>query len=69
MTFKTGTAVLTEKGKEALKEVAEELKKYPKERLLIEGHTDNVGKKEANQKVSEKRGSTNWISLSQHLPV
>jgi len=37
------------------KVVAEELKKYPKAEILIEGHTDSVGNAEINQTTSEKK--------------
>ena len=62
-TFVIGTAKLTKEGKEMLKGVAEELKNYPEERLLIEGYTDDIGDKELNQKLSEERATAIAITL------
>ena len=57
--FVTGKAVLqsADKGEtngrlDAIKEI---IKNYPNAKFSIEGHTDNVGKPEANQKLSEAR--------------
>lgn len=33
-------------------------KKYPDNEIIIEGHTDNIGKKQYNQKLSEKRAES-----------
>jgi chemotaxis protein MotB len=40
--FKSGSAAIEEKGKEALKLLADVLQKNPDINILIEGHTDNV---------------------------
>lgn len=38
-----------------LDEGLEKLQKYPEARIIIEGHTDNVGSEQYNQKLSERR--------------
>lgn len=41
--------------KKNLEELARTLKKYPDTNILIEGHTDNIGKVEYNKELSERR--------------
>lgn len=53
--FDTNKAKLKPKSKTDLGEFAEVLKKYPETDLIIEGHTDNKGKKTKNQKLSVAR--------------
>lgn len=53
--FETGSAVIKAASFPILDKVAEELKKFPKSNLRIEGHTDNVGKAENNKVLSQKR--------------
>ena len=56
VTFKTGSAELTEEGKEALKLVKEFLlQKDYISTLRIEGHTDNTNTEALNQRLSEHR--------------
>lgn len=53
--FETGKAVLLPNSKKVLDDVATVLLKYPEYNLSIVGHTDNTGKAEMNQKLSESR--------------
>ncbi|MBS1917263.1 MAG: OmpA family protein [Bacteroidetes bacterium] len=53
--FNTGSAKLLPKSFKSLNEVAKILKDDPNLKLDIEGHTDNVGKPEKNQLLSENR--------------
>lgn len=46
---------LTSQAKSNIQEMAETLKKYEDTNILIEGHTDNVGKDNYNQRLSERR--------------
>ena len=56
VTFETGSAELTDEGKEALKPVKEFLtQKDYISTLRVEGHTDNSGVESNNQKLSEQR--------------
>ena len=56
--FATGTANLTTTAKTELNKLVSILTNdYPNVRVGIEGHTDNTGKAEANQVLSDKRAS------------
>ncbi|EKJ86937.1 outer membrane protein OmpA-like peptidoglycan-associated protein [Leptospira meyeri] len=47
----------------AVAKIAEILKKYPDREIRVSGHTDNIGKKEYNQKLSENRAKSVLHSL------
>jgi len=68
-TFVFGTDRLNGSGKESLKQVARELENYPDADVLVEGHTDNVGGDEINQKISEERASTVATTLKKDYGV
>ena len=53
--FDTNKATLKAKSKTDLTEFAQVLKRYPDTDLVIEGHTDNTGKKARNEKLSVAR--------------
>jgi uncharacterized repeat protein (TIGR01451 family) len=53
--FLSGSDVLSAKARKALREVAEVLGKRPEERVLVEGHTDDVGTEEYNMDLSRRR--------------
>ena len=56
--FMSGNATLTSGAKAELNKLVTILtKEYPNVRVGIEGHTDNTGKEEANQILSEKRAA------------
>ncbi|MBN2541931.1 OmpA family protein [bacterium] len=63
VTFETGSATLTSNAKKVLDQVVQTLKDYSEMKLEISGHTDNVGSKSANQKLSERRAN----SVKQYL--
>lgn len=46
---------LTPQAKKNIQEMAETLKKYEDTNILVEGHTDNVGREGYNQRLSERR--------------
>jgi outer membrane protein OmpA-like peptidoglycan-associated protein len=58
VTFKSGKATLESNAKNILKTVAKKLNSddsYKDLKIVIQGHTDNVGKEKSNQKLSENR--------------
>jgi outer membrane protein OmpA-like peptidoglycan-associated protein len=56
--FKTGSAVLDSASTPLLNSVADITNRCPGINIDITGHTDNVGSKSANQKLSEKRAKS-----------
>jgi OOP family OmpA-OmpF porin len=63
--FNTGSATLTTRSYTALDEMASVLKSNPGLQLTIEGHTDNIGKPEKNQLLSEDRANAVMNYLQQ----
>lgn len=53
--FETGKAVLKPESSKIMGDIADIMVKYPDYLLRIEGHTDNVGKEDKNQLLSEQR--------------
>lgn len=53
--FDTGKAAVDDRFQEDIEMLAKFLKNYPSEKVVIEGHTDNIGDENFNQKLSEKR--------------
>jgi len=53
--FATGKAEVAAGGMRSIDKLAEWLKKNPTRNLLIEGHTDNTGPEDLNQKLSQQR--------------
>jgi outer membrane protein OmpA-like peptidoglycan-associated protein len=56
--FDTGKAKLKPASEKDLTEFAGVLKQYPETNIIVEGHTDNVGKKAKNKKLSETRAQS-----------
>ncbi|MEP7143499.1 MAG: OmpA family protein, partial [Ferruginibacter sp.] len=57
-TFESGKATLKPEASSVLDELVEYLKRKDDERIEIGGHTDNVGKAEANMVLSTNRANT-----------
>lgn len=55
VTFVTGSAKLTRQASQELDELVTIMAKYPKLAVNIDGYTDNTGKPETNQKLSQTR--------------
>ena len=55
--FDTGSDRIRPESSGTLSEIAEMLSEHPDLKLVIEGHTDNVGDAAANQKLSEARAA------------
>lgn len=66
--FKVNSSDLSTKSKDELKKFSEVLNKYPDTNLFINGHTDDTGSDELNQKLSEKRAaSVSSFLISQNV--
>jgi outer membrane protein OmpA-like peptidoglycan-associated protein len=55
--FETGKAELRPESRPVLKEIASTMKKYADLKILIEGHTDNVGAAASNLALSDQRAA------------
>lgn len=62
--FDTNKADLKPASKTDLAEFANVLKQYPETNLVIQGHTDNKGKKATNEKLSRQRAESVLAALS-----
>jgi outer membrane protein OmpA-like peptidoglycan-associated protein len=56
--FNINSAQLSPTTQQNLRELATTLNKYEDTNVLIEGHTDNTGSDELNQKLSEERAKS-----------
>lgn len=56
--FDSGKVTLKPEGGALLVQIADIIGKYPENRIIIEGHTDNVGKDAANLILSQGRANT-----------
>ena len=56
--FDTNKSELKDAAKKDLTEFSRVLAEYKETNLIIEGHTDNVGKKDYNKKLSQQRAET-----------
>jgi len=57
VSFDPGKTTLKPSAKKTLQKIANQLKASQNVRVLVEGHTDNVGKAEKNMQISEKRAA------------
>jgi outer membrane protein OmpA-like peptidoglycan-associated protein len=55
--FATGKADVQPESRPVLKEIASTLKQHPELKILIEGHTDNVGSSASNLTLSDARAA------------
>lgn len=70
LTFKTGSAELTEEAKNQLAQISAIFAKYPGDRVTVIGHTDDVGPADFNQKLSQQRASSvQGVLLKNGLPA
>jgi len=63
--FETASAALRPESKDELNRLKKLLTDYPKLKIRINGHTDNVGSDDANQKLSEQRAKAVYDYLIQ----
>lgn len=66
ITFDTGSATIKAGSDNVLGEIASLLGKNPAWKMRVEGHTDDVGGKAANQKLSEQRAAAVVAWLTSH---
>jgi len=64
--FKSGSAELDNRGKTALKSIADALKPEQTMRVLVEGHTDNTGSDAKNWSLSFDRALAVTLELIRH---
>lgn len=55
ITFTTGSSIIRRSSYAKLNAAAVVLREYPELKIIIEGHTDSLGKKASNQKLSQAR--------------
>ncbi len=64
--FDSGKDTLKPEAVELLGKVGDILAKYPKDRIVVAGHTDNIGTEKFNQTLSEKRAKAVKVELMGH---
>jgi OOP family OmpA-OmpF porin len=67
--FDTGRADIKSQYHEELKKLADFLKEFPEAKGVIEGYTDNVGAKEMNMKLSQRRADSVRNYLIKHFGI
>ena len=55
--FDTNSSTLSPGGQDRLRSVARTVSQYPKERMIVKGHTDSTGAAQYNQRLSEERAN------------
>lgn len=66
MKFQFGSAKLMPSAEKYLDNVVTMMKAFPEMEIQINGHTDNVGTEETNQKLSEQRAQSVYNYLAKH---
>ncbi|MDX1815576.1 MAG: OmpA family protein, partial [Thermodesulfobacteriota bacterium] len=69
--FGFNSAALSERARKALSRVAETLRKYPEEKVVVEGYTDGIGTVAYNLDLSRRRAEAAVACLveEEHLPA
>jgi OmpA-OmpF porin, OOP family len=67
--FDTGKSNIKPESTPTLKEIAATLKQHPELRIEVQGHTDNVGKADANLKLSQARAEAVKQALTTEYAV
>jgi outer membrane protein OmpA-like peptidoglycan-associated protein len=67
--FDFNSSALRPESRDTLRELANNFRQYPDEEISVEGHTDNVGGDDYNQRLSEQRaGSVRDYLVDQGVP-
>ena len=68
--FGLGSFKLNSKAVAALKETADILRKYPEEKIIIEGHSDSLGTRKVNLRLSQSRAEAarDYLVKEEKLP-
>ena len=61
--FESGKANLKPESEDRIKKIGKIIAKYPEDRIVVLGHTDNVGSNTSNQQLSENRA----LAVKVHL--
>lgn len=61
--FNTGSSVLSPASTKTLNDLGRVLKKYPKNNIIVEGHTDSTGSRDVNKKLSTERAKAVYNAL------
>lgn len=61
--FDTGKANLKPEALESINQIADIIKKYPEDKIIVIGHTDNVGSDVFNQRLSEQRAQAVRLAM------
>lgn len=64
--FDSGKASIKQESAEVLQNIIDILKEYPSAKFTIDGHTDDVGSEETNQRLSESRALSVKDYLTEH---
>ena len=67
--FDTGKANIQPKYHDDIKRIADFMSKYPSTSVVIEGHTDNVGKEVVNVKLSQRRAANIKAYLAEKFGI
>ena len=69
--FDFNKAVLSDRARKALRQVAETLRKYPEEKVVVEGHTDGIGTVAYNLDLSRQRAeaAVAYLAHEERIPA
>jgi len=68
--FMSGSSILSPQAEAVLADAAKVLRKYPDEKIIIEGHTDSVGDELSNLELSKNRAmaALNYLAQKEGIP-
>ena len=69
LVFKSGSSALTETAFASLKKLAAYLSRHPERKIVLVGHTDNIGELARNMALSKQRAQAVAAHLTQHYGI